>query len=180
MLTIIATSRGKTPDPNVESQVDVLRQGPDGNLSRVGALLHLAKGEDLRAIRYDDDRAYLGVLQGEFDALGKGITAANEQIERAGGRPETLSDAGWRQDTQAVAQQFSDAAAKIRAAAPGPATGEVHRFARNAADRADEAAAGLNAALESRDARALNGVRTTLVRMLAEINNMNLTLLQLQ
>jgi uncharacterized secreted protein with C-terminal beta-propeller domain len=55
----IATSRGKTPDPNVESQVDVLRQGPDGNLSRVGALLHLAKGEDLRAIRYDDDRAYL-------------------------------------------------------------------------------------------------------------------------
>jgi hypothetical protein len=38
----------------------------------------------------------------------------------------------------------------------------------------------LNAALESRDPRALNGVRTTLIRMLAEINNMNLTLLNLQ
>ena len=56
----------------------------------------------------------------------------------------------------------------------------MHRFARNAADRADEAADGLNAAIESKDARALNGVRTTLVRLLAEINNMNLTLLELQ
>jgi hypothetical protein len=56
----IATSRGKVPDPKVESQVDVLREGPRRNLSRVGALLeHLARGEDLRAIRYDDDRAYL-------------------------------------------------------------------------------------------------------------------------
>lgn len=55
----IATSVGRVPNPNAESQVVVLRQGADGNLARVGALLHLAKGEDLRAIRYDDDLAYL-------------------------------------------------------------------------------------------------------------------------
>jgi hypothetical protein len=55
----IATSVGRVPSPNAESQVVVLRQNADGNLARVGALLHLAKGEDLRAIRYDDDRAYL-------------------------------------------------------------------------------------------------------------------------
>lgn len=55
----IATTRGRVPSPNVESQVVVLRQGADGNLARVGALEHLAKGEDLRAIRFDDDRAYL-------------------------------------------------------------------------------------------------------------------------
>jgi uncharacterized secreted protein with C-terminal beta-propeller domain len=55
----IATSVGRVPNPNAESQVVVLRQGADGNLARVGELLHLAKGEDLRAIRYDDDRAYL-------------------------------------------------------------------------------------------------------------------------
>ncbi len=128
----------------------------------------------------DADRAYLSVLQGEVDALGKSITAANEQIERVGGRAETLADPAWRQETQAVAKSLSGPAAKIRAASPGPATGEVHTFARNAADRADEAAAGLTAALESRDPRALNGVRTTLIRMLAEINNMNLTLLGLQ
>jgi hypothetical protein len=114
------------------------------------------------------------------DALGNGIAAANEQIERAGGRPDIVTDPTWRQDTQAAAASLADAASKIRAASPGPSTGEVHRFARNAADRADEAAGGLSSALESRDARGLAGVRTTLVRLLAEINNMNLTLLNLQ
>jgi hypothetical protein len=128
----------------------------------------------------DADRAYLTVLQTQVDALGKAITAANEQIERAGGRPDTVSDPTWQKDTQAVAKSLSDAAASIRAATPGPNTGEVHRFASNAADRADEAADGLRSAIETRDARALNGVRTTLVRLLAEINNMNLSLLQLQ
>jgi hypothetical protein len=126
------------------------------------------------------DRAYLTVLQTEVDTLGKAITTANEQIERTGGRPDMVSDPAWRQDTEAVINTLSASAAKIRAASPGPATGEVHRFARNAADRADEAAAGLTSAMESRDARALTSVRTTLVRMLAEINNMNLTLLNLQ
>lgn len=128
----------------------------------------------------DADRAYLAVLQAQVDVLGKGISAANEQIERTGGRPDTVSDPAWRQDTQAVAQSLKDAAAKIRAASPGPNTGEVHRFASNAADRADEAADGLTSAMETKDARALSGVRTTLVRLLAEINNMNLTLLDLQ
>jgi hypothetical protein len=128
----------------------------------------------------DADRAYLTVLQAQVDALGKAISAANEQIERAGGRPEAVSDPAWRKDTEAVASALSDAAAKIHAAEPGPSTAEVHRFASNAADRADEAADGLTAAMEARDPRGLNGVRTTLVRLLAEINNMNLTLLDLR
>jgi hypothetical protein len=128
----------------------------------------------------DDDRAYLSTLQPQIDALGKGIAAANEQIERTGGRPDTVNDPGWQKDTRAVADSLKDAAAQIRAANPGPSTGEVHRFARNAADRADEAANGLTSTIDNKDARALNGVRTTLVRLLAEINNMNLTLLNLQ
>jgi hypothetical protein len=128
----------------------------------------------------DADRAYLTVLQAQVEVLGKGISSANEQIERTGGRPDMVSDPAWRQDTQAVAESLKDAAAKIRAARPGPNTGEVHRFASNAADRADEAADGLSSAMESKDARALTGVRTTLVRLLAEINNMNLSLLELQ
>jgi hypothetical protein len=128
----------------------------------------------------DDDRAYLTALQPQVDALGKAISAANEQIERAGGRPDTVNDPGWQNDTKAVAASLTDAAKQIRAASPGAATGDVAKFARNAADRADEAAGGLNSAIDSHDARALNGVRTTLVRLLAEINNMNLTLLNLQ
>ena len=74
------------------------------------------------------DRAYLAVLQPQVDALGKAITAANEQIERAGGRPDILSDPTWRQDTSAVVHSLSDAAAKIRAATPGPG----HRRGRSA------------------------------------------------
>ncbi len=54
----VATTRGKVPDPMVESQVTILREGPRG-LARVGALEHLARGEDLRAIRFDDERGYL-------------------------------------------------------------------------------------------------------------------------
>lgn len=126
------------------------------------------------------DRVYLSVLQAQVEVLGETITSANEQIERVGGRPEMVSDPTWRQDTEAVIQAFDDAAAKIRAASPGPATGAVHRYASNAADRAEEAGDGLSVAIESKDARALNGVRTTLVRLLAELNNMNLTLLDLQ
>ncbi|MCC6174858.1 MAG: SH3 domain-containing protein [Chloroflexi bacterium] len=128
----------------------------------------------------DADRAYLGELQPQVDALGKAITAANEQIERAGGRPDTLSDDDWRTATQAAAASLTQAAARIRAAKPGPATGEVGKYAVQAANYADEAATALKVALESRDPRHLNTVRTSLVRVLAEINNMNLTLLQLQ
>ena len=107
-------------------------------------------------------------------------TARWRLSERAGGRPEILSDPTWRKDTEAAAVAFSSAAAAIRAASPGPATAEVHRFASNAADRADEAADGLSAVLESKDARSLNAVRTSLVRLIGEMNNMNLTLLELQ
>ena len=128
----------------------------------------------------DADRAYLAVLQPQVDTLGKAISSANEQIERAGGRPEILADPAWRRDTEAAAVALSTAAAEIRGAKPGPATGSVHRFASNAADRAEEAADGLSAALESKDARSLNGVRTTLVRLIGEMNNMNLSLLELQ
>jgi hypothetical protein len=128
----------------------------------------------------DDDRAYLTVLQAEVDVLGKAIASANEQIERAGGRPEMVSDPAWRKDTEAVIDSLDGAAARIRAATPGPATGEVARFARNAADRAEEVATGLSNAIDSNDARALINTRTTLVRLLAEINNMNLALLDLQ
>ena len=56
----------------------------------------------------------------------------------------------------------------------------MHRYASNAADRAEEAADGLSAVLESKDARALNNVRTSLVRLIGEMNNMNLSLLDLQ
>jgi len=128
----------------------------------------------------DADRAYLAVLQPQVDALGKAISSANEQIERAGGRPEILSDPAWRRDTEAAAVAFADVAAAIRGASPGPSTGTVHRYASNAADRAEESADGLSAALESKDARSLSNVRTTLVRLIGEMNNMNLSLLDLQ
>jgi hypothetical protein len=126
------------------------------------------------------DRAYLSALQPQVDAFSKAIDAANEQIERAGGRPDMVSDPAWRQDTQNVARSFADVATKIRAATPGPNTGEVRKYAVAAADRADAASAALSSVLQSGDARGLNSVRTELVRLLAEINNMNLSLLNLQ
>jgi hypothetical protein len=55
----VATTRGKVPDPNVESAVSVFSEGAGGNLVRVGAVEHLARGEDVRAVRFDDDRGYL-------------------------------------------------------------------------------------------------------------------------
>jgi hypothetical protein len=55
----IATTRGRVPDPKVESAVSILAQGDEGNLVRVGAVEHLAPGEDIRAVRFDDDRGYV-------------------------------------------------------------------------------------------------------------------------
>ncbi len=55
----IATTRGKVPNPEVESAVSIFSEGPAGSLMRVGAVEHIAKGEDLRAVRFDDDRGYL-------------------------------------------------------------------------------------------------------------------------
>lgn len=55
----IATTRGKVPDPKTESAVSIFKEASSGDLIRVGAIEHLARGEDLRAIRFDDDRGYL-------------------------------------------------------------------------------------------------------------------------
>jgi hypothetical protein len=55
----VATTRGRVPDPNVSSAVSVLAQGDDGNLTRVGAVENIAPGEDIRAVRFDDDRGYV-------------------------------------------------------------------------------------------------------------------------
>lgn len=55
----IATTRGRVPDPAVESAVSVLAEAPDGNLVRVGAVTKIAPGEDIRSVRFDDDRGYV-------------------------------------------------------------------------------------------------------------------------
>jgi hypothetical protein len=55
----IATTRGRVPDPKVESAVSVLATDPDGNLVRVGAVEGIAPREDIRAVRFDDDRGYV-------------------------------------------------------------------------------------------------------------------------
>ena len=55
----VATTRGKVPDPNVESVVSILTEGSNGNLLRVGAIEHIAPGEDIRAVRFDGDRGYV-------------------------------------------------------------------------------------------------------------------------
>jgi hypothetical protein len=140
-----------------------------------------AAGQAVGAPKLSDaDRTYLSTLQPQVDALGKSISAANEQIERAGGKPDIASDPTWRQDTQTAAQSLTDTATKIRAMTPGPNTADVQKYAMSAADHASAAAASLNTTLQSNDTHTLNGVRTELVRVLADINNMNLTLLNLQ
>lgn len=54
----VATTRGQVPDPAAESVVSVLADR-DGDLVRVGAVDHVAPGEDIRAIRFDEDRGYI-------------------------------------------------------------------------------------------------------------------------
>lgn len=54
----IATTRGKVPDPKVSSAVSILAES-EGNLVRVGAIENIAPGEDIRAVRFDDDRGYV-------------------------------------------------------------------------------------------------------------------------
>ena len=64
-----------------------------------------ANGQAVAAPKLSDaDRAYLSMLQPQVDALGKSISAANEQIERAGGKPDIASDPTWRKDTQTAAR----------------------------------------------------------------------------
>ena len=55
----VATTKGRVPDPKVESVLSVLAQGDGGNLVRVGAIEKIAPGEDIRAVRFDDDRGYV-------------------------------------------------------------------------------------------------------------------------
>ncbi|MCC6903944.1 MAG: beta-propeller domain-containing protein [Polyangiaceae bacterium] len=55
----VATTRGKVPDPKVESVVSVLAEAEGGNLVRVGAVSKIAPGEDIRAVRFDDERGYV-------------------------------------------------------------------------------------------------------------------------
>jgi hypothetical protein len=55
----IATTRGRVPDPNAESAVSILRENANGNLVRVGAVEHIAPGEDIRSVRFDQDRGYV-------------------------------------------------------------------------------------------------------------------------
>ncbi len=55
----IATTRGRVPDPDVESLVSVMSKTPTGNLVRVGAVEHLAPGEDIRSVRFEADRGYV-------------------------------------------------------------------------------------------------------------------------
>ena len=55
----VATTRGRVPDPKVSSAVSILAEAADGNLVRVGAVDHIAPGEDIRAVRFDDDRGYV-------------------------------------------------------------------------------------------------------------------------
>lgn len=55
----IATTKGHVPDPKAESVVSVLAEAEGGNLARVGAIPKIAPGEDIRAVRFDGDRAYV-------------------------------------------------------------------------------------------------------------------------
>jgi hypothetical protein len=55
----VATTRGRVPDPAVESAVSVLAETKTGILVRVGAVEHIAPTEDIRAVRFDGDRGYV-------------------------------------------------------------------------------------------------------------------------
>jgi uncharacterized secreted protein with C-terminal beta-propeller domain len=55
----VATTKGRVPDPGVSSVVSILAEGEEGNLVRVGAIDKIAPGEDIRAVRFDDDRGYV-------------------------------------------------------------------------------------------------------------------------
>jgi hypothetical protein len=55
----IATTRGRVPEPNVVSSLSILRENEQGNMVRVGAIEGIAPGEDIRSVRFDEDRAYV-------------------------------------------------------------------------------------------------------------------------
>ena len=55
----VATTKGKVPDPKVSSAISILAPTKSGALTRIGAVSDLAPGEDIRAVRFDDERAYV-------------------------------------------------------------------------------------------------------------------------
>jgi uncharacterized secreted protein with C-terminal beta-propeller domain len=55
----VATSKGRVPDPKTESVISIMAEAPNGALVRVGAVDHIAPGEDIRAVRFDDERGYI-------------------------------------------------------------------------------------------------------------------------
>jgi hypothetical protein len=55
----IATTRGRVPNPDAASAVSTFAESPEGNLVRVGSLENIAPGEDIRAVRFDEDRGYV-------------------------------------------------------------------------------------------------------------------------
>ena len=55
----IATTRGRVPDPEVESSLSILAEDEQHNLARIGAIEHIAPHEDIRAVRFDGDRGYV-------------------------------------------------------------------------------------------------------------------------
>lgn len=55
----VATTRGRVPSPDVESSISMIAEGEGGSLVRVGSVDHIARGEDIRAVRFDDDRGYI-------------------------------------------------------------------------------------------------------------------------
>jgi hypothetical protein len=55
----IATTQGHVPDPDAESTVSILSEAAGGNLVRTGAIEHIARGEDIRSVRFDGDRGYV-------------------------------------------------------------------------------------------------------------------------
>jgi uncharacterized secreted protein with C-terminal beta-propeller domain len=55
----VATTKGRVPDPKVESAISILSEAPNGALTRVGAISSIAPGEDIRAVRFDNERGYI-------------------------------------------------------------------------------------------------------------------------
>jgi hypothetical protein len=55
----VATTKGRVPDPKVESAISVLAESASGALTRIGAVTGLAPGEDIRAVRFDNERGYV-------------------------------------------------------------------------------------------------------------------------
>jgi hypothetical protein len=54
----VATTTGRVPDPDTESQVTILRQ-EGATLSQIGFLGHIAPTEDIRSVRFDGPRAFV-------------------------------------------------------------------------------------------------------------------------